>query len=267
MHAQNSDNFKKFQRYEAYETAFALKREGKIKHVGISFHDTAEVLEKILQTYPEIEVVQLQINYLDWKDEAVQSQKCYDVCVKYQKPVIVMEPVKGGSLVKLPEQAKAIFDALGSKSYASYAIRFAASHDNVMMVLSGMGSMAMMNDNISYMEDFKPLNDTELDAIEKVIAIFKQLNLIQCTACRYCVDGCPMRISIPDLFACFNAKVKFHDWNQNYYYNMVHTLNKGKAKDCIGCGKCERTCPQKLPIRDLLKDVSKEFDHTVSKNT
>lgn len=267
MHAQNREHFEKYKRCRAYEIAFQLKAEEKIKHVGISFHDTADVLEMILNEYPQIEVVQLQLNYLDWEDEAVQSKKCYDVCVKYNKPVIVMEPVKGGSLVNLPEEAKGILDSLQNGSYASYAIRFAASHKNVMMVLSGMGSIEMVKDNVSYMKDFIPLNQEELDSIQKVVEVFKTLNMIPCTACRYCVAGCPMHISIPDLFSCYNAKTKFHNWNADYYYNNVHTINKGKAKDCIACGKCEKICPQKLPIRDLLKDVSKEFDSTTSLNT
>lgn len=267
MHAQNSEHFEKFKKCKAYETAFQLKEEGKIRHVGISFHDTSDVLDQILEEYPQIEVVQIQLNYLDWNDAAVQSRKCYEVCVKHNKPVIVMEPIKGGSLVNLPPQAKEIFDELQNGSYASYAIRFAASHENVKMVLSGMSTLDNMHDNISFMKDFKPLNNSELEAIDKVVGIYKQLNVIPCTACRYCVDGCPKNISIPDLFSCFNAKTKFNDWNADYYYNCVHTLNKGRAKDCIECGKCEKICPQKLPIRSLLKDVSKQFDSTTSLNT
>lgn len=259
MHAQDKRIFEKFKRCQAYEEALELKKEGKIKHFGISFHDKAEVLDKILTEYPQVEVVQIQFNYVDYEDPSVESRKCYDVCVKHGKPVIVMEPVKGGSLVNLPEEAKKVFADLNGGSPASYAIRFAASFENVMMVLSGMGSMAMVEENTSYMKDFKPLDRRELEAIDKVRAIFRAQNLIPCTACRYCTDGCPKHILIPDLFACLNAMRAFKTWNVEYYYN-IHTTGHGKASDCIGCGKCEKSCPQHLPIRALLKDVAREFE-------
>lgn len=259
MHAQSRENFAHFKRCRAYEQALEFKAEGKIKHLGISFHDTADVLEQILSEYPQIEVVQIQLNYVDFDDPAVQSKKCYEVCRKFNKPVIVMEPVKGGNLVNLPEEAKKYFNELGTASAASYAIRFAASFDGIFMVLSGMSNMAQMNDNVSYMKDFKPLDERELKAVQSVCNVFKGMNLIPCTACRYCTDGCPKQISIPDLFACLNSKNIYHDWNADYY-SQVHTKNRGKASDCIKCGKCEKACPQHLPIRDLLKDVAKEFE-------
>lgn len=260
MHAQSKDKFEYFKKCRAYEQAMEFKAEGKIKHLGISFHDTAEVLEQILTEYPQIEVVQIQFNYVDYDDPAVQSRKCYEVCRKFNKPVIVMEPVKGGNLVNLPEHAKKYFDALGSASAASYAIRFAAGFDGIFMTLSGMSNMAQMTDNISYMKDFKPLNLQEMQAVVNVCSAFKTMNLIPCTACRYCTDGCPKKISIPDLFACLNTKNIYHDWNADYYYNSVHTAAGGKASDCIKCGKCEKACPQHLKIRDLLQDVAKEFE-------
>lgn len=260
MHAQGADNFKFFKNCNAYETAFALKEEGKVKHVGISFHDKAEVLEQILTEYPKVEVVQIQFNYVDYDDPAVESRKCYEVCRKYGKPVIVMEPVKGGNLVNLPEGAKSIFDGLGDASPASYAIRFAAGFEGIDMVLSGMGSYEQMIDNISYMKEFQPLNDNEMEAVRKVQEIFKGMNLIPCTACRYCEDGCPKGIAIPDLFAVMNTKQIYHDWNADYYYNNVHTAQGRKASDCIKCGKCEKACPQHLEIRRLLGDVAKEFE-------
>ena len=262
MHAQGAENFKFFKQCNAYETAFALKDEGKVKHVGISFHDRAEVLEQILSEYPQIEVVQIQFNYLDYEDPAVESRKCYEVCVKHEKPVIVMEPVKGGSLVNLPEDAKKVLEDLNGGSAASYAIRFAASFPGIHMVLSGMSDYEQMCDNLSYMKEFRPLNETELEAVGKVRAIIQGMNLIPCTACRYCVDGCPKKISIPDLFACMNTKQIYHDWNADYYYNVVHTANKGKASDCIKCGKCEKACPQHLEIRKLLEEVAMEFERS-----
>ena len=260
MHAQNADNFKKFKACRAYETAFALKAEGRIRHMGLSFHDRAEVLDKILTEYPQIEVVQIQFNYLDYDDIAVQSRKCYEVCRKHGKPVLVMEPVKGGSLVNLPEEAKKVLDDLHGGSPASYAIRFAAGFPGMMMVLSGMSDLEQMKDNLSYMRDFKPLNETELAAVNKVQEIFHKMNMIPCTACRYCVEGCPKQISIPDLFAIMNIKQLHHDWNADYYYEEVHTAPGRRASDCLKCGKCEKICPQHLPIRKLLEEVAKEFD-------
>ena len=260
MHAQNADNFKKFKACHAYETAFALKAEGRIRHVGLSFHDRAEVLDQILTEYPQIEVVQIQFNYLDYDDIAVQSRKCYEVCRKHGKPVLVMEPVKGGSLVNLPEEAKKVLDDLHGGSPASYAIRFAAGFPGMMMVLSGMSDLEQMKDNLSYMRDFKPLNETELAAVNKVQEIFHKMNMIPCTACRYCVEGCPKQISIPDLFAIMNIKQLHHDWNADYYYEEVHTAPGRRASDCLKCGKCEKICPQHLPIRKLLEETAKEFD-------
>lgn len=259
MHAQDKRIFQKFKRCQAYEEALKLKEEGKIKHFGISFHDKAAVLEQILTEYPQVEVVQIQFNYVDYEDASVESRKCYEVCRKYGKPVIVMEPVKGGSLVNLPDEAKKVFDDLHGGSPASYAIRFAAGFDGIMMVLSGMSNLAMVEENTSFMKNFVPLNDEEMAAVNKVRAIFRAQNLIPCTACRYCTDGCPKHILIPDLFACLNAMRAFKTWNASYYYD-VHTADHGKASDCIKCGKCEASCPQHLPIRQLLQDVAKEFE-------
>ena len=253
MHSQNRQLFAKYQACRAYETAFALRDAGKVRHVGISFHDSAEMLDEILTAYPALEVVQLQFNYLDYEDAAVQSRLCYEVCRKHGKPVIVMEPVKGGTLVNnLPAEAKEILDALKSGSYASYAIRFAASFEDICMVLSGMGNMEMMNDNISYMKDFVPLTDGERAAVDRVAQILRAEKKIPCTACSYCTEECPQQIPIPQIFACLNSKNKF--------YYRVHTANKKKASDCLACGKCEYICPQRLPIRDLLKEAAETLE-------
>ena len=259
MHAQDANSFQRYKALGCYETSLELLAEGKIKHFGISFHDKAAVLDQILTEYPQIEVVQIQLNYVDFDDPSVESGKCLEVCRKHGKPAIIMEPVKGGSLVQLPEDAKKVFDDLGGGSYASYAIRFAASQEGVIMTLSGMGNMDMMMDNLSYMTDFKPLDETESAAVAKVCEIFRNLGAVPCTGCRYCTEVCPQGIDIPSLFSLLNAKRIFNNWNTSYYY-MINTKEGTRAKDCLQCGACEGICPQHLEIRELLKEVSKEFD-------
>ena len=260
MHAMTTGHYKKFMRCNAFEIAKKLKSEGKIKHIGISFHDKAAVLHTILSEHPEIEVVQIQFNYADYDDPSVESGAVYEVCRKFGKPVIIMEPLKGGGLVNLPEEAKKIFDGLRGGSYASYANRYAAGFEGVMVVLSGMSAYEQLADNISYMKDFTPLSHEELEAVDKVRDIFKKQEIIPCTACRYCTDGCPKQIAIPDLLSCMNTKKQYpNDWNSDFYY-MVHTTNNGKASDCIGCGQCEQSCPQHLEISNLLKDVASVFE-------
>ncbi|MDO4961085.1 MAG: aldo/keto reductase [Eubacteriales bacterium] len=266
MHAQDGAIFEKYKKCNAYETALKLKEMGKIRHFGISFHDKADALDRILTEYPQVEIVQIQFNYVDYDDLSVESRKVYEVCEKHNKPVIVMEPVKGGNLVHLPEEAAKIFadlqkDNVEKLSNASYAIRFAASFPNICMVLSGMSDMEQMQDNVGYMENFKPLSEEELEAVWKVCDIFRSMNMIPCTGCHYCVldNDCPKKIQIPELFACYNEKKTFQNWNEDYYYHMILTRDHGKASDCIKCGKCEQICPQHLKIRDLLVDVAKIF--------
>jgi len=263
MHAQDRNNYQKYKRCQAYETALQLKAEGKLRHFGISFHDKAEVLDMILTEHPEIEIVQIQFNYVDYEDASVESRKVYEVCEKHGKPVIVMEPVKGGSLVNLPAEADRILRGLNGGSNASYALRFAASFPNMAMVLSGMSNMEQMEDNLSAMRDFVPLSEAEKEAVQKVCDIFRGLNLVPCTGCRYCVEEsqCPRGIRIPDMFSSLNAHEAFHNWNTGYYYNNVITgEGHGKASACIRCGKCEKVCPQHLPIRELLKKVAATFE-------
>lgn len=245
MHAMNARSHEKYQATHAYDVAQQLKAEGKIRHVGFSFHDTAEVLDKILTDRPELEVVQLQLNYLDWEDPEVQSRACYEVCVKHGKPVIVMEPVRGGRLANVPEQAQAL---MTGGSPASYAIRFAAGWDNVMMVLSGMSNMEQMRDNLSYMTDFKPLNEAEREIVARTCAMIQAQRRIPCTACEYCVAGCPAGINIPEVFACYNEKKRAE-------YKQL----EAKASACVACGACEAVCPQRLEIRELLNKVATKF--------
>ncbi len=261
MHAQDRNTYPHFQKTNAYEECLKLKKEGKIKHLGISFHDSSQMLEQILTEHPEVEIVQIQFNYADYESSSVQSRKVYEVCRKFNKPILVMEPVKGGGLVNLPEDGKKLIDDLnGSLSYASYAIRFAASFDGMYKVLSGMSSFEQLKDNVDYMKDFKPLNDNEMKAVLEIGEILRNIGGIPCTACRYCIEGCPMKILIPDLFSCLNSKKQFKDWNAGYYYNVYTTNGHGKASDCIKCGKCEKICPQHLEIRELLTKVSEAFE-------
>ncbi len=261
MHAQAKTNYQKFKDCKAYETAYEFKKEGLIKHFGISFHDKADVLDMILTEHPEVEVVQIQFNYLDYESASVESRKVYEVCVKHGKPVLVMEPVKGGSLVNLPKAADDILRALGGGSNASYALRFAAGFEQMAVVLSGMSNMEQMRDNISAMRDFKPLDEVERRAVDKVCEVFRGLNVIPCTACKYCIEEshCPKDILIPGVFSAYNVLEAFHDWNANFYYNNVLTQGHGAAGDCIKCGKCEKVCPQHLPIRQYLEQAKQRF--------
>ncbi len=261
MHAQNRNNFVKYCQCRAYEQAFELKKEGKIRHVGLSFHDTADILDRILTQYPAVEFVQIQLNYIDFEDPSVQSRKCYEVCRRHGKPVIVMEPVKGGTLANLPKEAESALHALGDGySPANYAIRFAAGFEGILTVLSGMSNVEQMEDNLRCMKEFRPLNAEEKRAIAHVGAVLKGKHLIPCTACRYCTDGCPRHIAIPDLFACLNAKQIYQERNADAEYRSITAEKSGKASACIGCGKCEKACPQHLPIRELLREAAKEFE-------
>lgn len=259
LHGLGEATYRQSEEMHAFEFVKQLKADGRVRHIGLSFHDKAELLDEILTRHPEMEYVQLQLNYIDWEDENVQSRKCYEVAAKHKKPVIVMEPVKGGSLARVPEEAEKLFKEHNSDlSAASWAVRFAASHDNVMMVLSGMSDMAQMKDNIGYMKDFKPLDSEETEIIGRVTEIIKNNIAIPCTACRYCIDECPKKIAIPDCFEIYNNLKRFGATQamvaMTYYGNLVE--KHGKASDCIKCGKCESRCPQHLPIRKYLEDVA-----------
>lgn len=253
MHAMSNDRFESYKKMQAVEECELLKAEGKIRHIGMSFHDKAEVLDKILTQWPQIEVVQIQFNYVDYEDDKVESRKCYEVCRKHGKPVLIMEPVKGGSLVNLPASAQKVFDRLEGGSNASYAIRFAAGFEGVIMVLSGMSTIGQAMDNIRFMADFQPLNDKEQAAVETVCAIFRNQELIPCTACRYCTEVCPQGIAIPELFACLNAKKQEN-------VSAEYPAGTTPASECIKCGQCETACPQNLNIRELLTVAAAELE-------
>lgn len=264
LHDVNVHSYETYKKYDCYEWLKEKKAKGLTRHIAMSFHDSADFLDKVLTEWPEIEFVQLQLNYLDWDSLGVQSRLCYETAVKHGKKVVVMEPVKGGTLAKLPERVETMFhEHSPAASNASWAIRFAASCPEVFMVLSGMSDMQQMLDNTSYMQDFKPLDDEERAIIKSAVDIINGTITVPCTGCSYCTDGCPMNIAIPKYFSLYNADKQESaekDWSSHgeYYYNL--TKNFGKASDCIGCGQCESVCPQHLPIRKYLKDVAGHFE-------
>lgn len=259
LHALGRDSYQYALEVGAFDYLRELKAEGKIKHMGFSFHDNAETLDKILTEQPDVEFVQLQINYLDWEDKGVQSRLCYEVAEKHGKPVIVMEPIKGGALANPPHAAeKLLKDANPDASCASWAVRFTASLPNVMVVLSGMSELWQVEDNVAYMDDFQPITDTERKVIEQVAEKIKFA--IPCTACRYCCDGCPMSINIPEIFAIYNEmKRDFRKKREaiDKYKELVKT--SGKADDCIGCEQCVNACPQHLDIPRLLAECAADL--------
>lgn len=259
LHALSKESYAKAQSFKAFEFAAQKKAEGKIKHVGFSFHDSAEVLDMILTEHPEVEYVQLQLNYLDWEDENVQSRKCYEVAVKHGKKVLVMEPVKGGALANISPQIEAFLKEHNpTASAASWAVRFAASLEHVVMVLSGMSNEAQVADNTSYMKDFQPLSEAEIKVLEQAAEMIRNDIAVPCTGCAYCVADCPKNIAIPEYFTMYNKIKRFQgvglNWEKMKYAKKAE--ERGKASDCIECGLCEAHCPQHLEIRRHLKDVA-----------
>ena len=255
LHNLGEQHTKYFDDFDLWNFVQKRKDEGLIKHVGFSFHDSADVLDKLLSDHPEMEFVQLQINYADWEDPIVESRKCYEVACKHGKPVIVMEPVKGGTLATPPEDVAEVFkNANPSASLPSWAIRYTASLDNVFMVLSGMSTIEQVEDNVSYMKDFKPLTAEELAVVEKAKDILAQYPTIPCTACAYCMKECPKQVAIYGTFEAYNVATVLNNipFGKNKYAWATVGHGWSKASECIKCGKCAKVCPQHINIPEEL---------------
>ena len=263
LHNLGESRTKAFDDFDMWSWIQEMKAEGKIKHIGFSFHSTPEELEEILNKHPEMEFVQLQINYADWENPAIKSRECYEVARKHGKPVIIMEPVKGGMLANPPEQVQKVFkEADPNASVASWAIKFAASLEGVITVLSGMSNIEQMEDNISYMKDFTKLSDKEEETINKAQEILKSIPLIPCTTCNYCAKVCPMHIGISGSFTAMNYLTLYNDMaaakHQEEWLVGGHGLKK--TSECIKCGRCEQACPQHIQIRKELEKVAEKLN-------
>ena len=263
LHNMGTNVYEKCRKYDAFGFVAKKKEEGRIKNIGMSFHDMPELLEEILSQYGDmLDFIQLQINYMDWEQPNVQSRRCLEIARKYGKPVTVMEPCKGGTLVNLPKEAEELLHrARPDASSASWAMRFAASQEGVTRVLSGMNTLEQVEDNAGTFLNFEPVTPEEQKIIDQVKEIIEKNTPIPCTGCAYCTHGCPKDIAIPQYFALYNniSRTTGSFSSQNVYYHNL-SLRHGKAGDCIGCGQCEKACPQHLPIRQYLKDVAGKFE-------
>ena len=261
LHALQDGNYKKYDEWHLWDYVKEMKEKGLIKHWGFSFHSTPDRLDEILTSHPDAEFVQLQINYADWNNPDVQSRACYEVARKHGKSIVVMEPIKGGTLANPP---KAVRDLLTSArpdlSVASWAIRFVASLDGIITVLSGMSTEEQMADNLSYMADFKPLSEDEKKVIKQAQDILDGIDSIPCTSCHYCTDGCPMQIPIPEIFSARNKQLIWEQKEAGQADYDKAVSNKGMASACIQCGQCEGVCPQHIDIINRLQDCAAAFE-------
>ena len=261
LHALTAGNVDKYEKYGLWDFVREKKADGTLRHVGFSFHDAPELLDKLLTDHPEVDFVQLQINYADWESPKVQSRRNYEVARAHGKQIVIMEPVKGGILAKPPEDVQALLkQAAPDASFASWAIRFAASLDGVLVVLSGMSNLEQMRDNLSYMTDFKPLDEKERAVLRKAQELMGASKTIPCTACHYCTEGCPQQIAIPDVFAAMNLRLGSGRLEEAGAAYAAATAAGGKASDCVKCGQCENACPQHLKITELLEDCAKALE-------
>ena len=264
LHNMGHNVYEKCREYDAFHFVKQKKDEGKIKNTGMSFHDTPELLERILSEYGDcLDFVQLQINYVDMEQPNVRGRECLEIANKYGKPITVMEPCKGGTLINVPKEAESLMKAYApNASAASWAMRFAASQQGVVRVLSGMNSVEQVLDNCGTFSPFKPLNEEENEIIRQVIDIINANTAVPCTACEYCTHGCPKKIAIPQYFAVYNSIMRTTGSysSQQVYYNNIALSGHGKAGECIKCGKCEQACPQHLPIREYLGQVAEKFE-------
>jgi predicted aldo/keto reductase-like oxidoreductase len=238
-----------------------LKEKGVVRYIGFSIHDNADALDKILTEHPEMDFIQFQLNYDDWESPTIQARKCHEVALKHEKPIVVMEPLKGGTLANPPESIVRIFKkANPNASLASWGIRYAASLGNIITVLSGMSDIDQMRDNVSYMENFIPLNQDEIAVIGEVREAIGKIRNVPCTACQYCVEGCPQNIPIHRIFGAYNRKLVYNDLRSAKGHYELEVVAKGKASDCIACGNCERACPQHIEIINNLKLVAQDLE-------
>jgi hypothetical protein len=261
LHALMENNYTKYDQYGIWDFANKRKEEGLIRHVGFSYHSGPQLLDRLLSEHPEVDFVQLQINYADWENPSVTSRANYEVARRHGKSVVVMEPVKGGTLANPPMEVQELFKGYHpDMSYASWAIRFVASLDGIITVLSGMSNVEQMEDNLSYMRDFKPLNEEEQKIIQQAQRIMGNSATIPCTSCHYCTDGCPKKIQIPEIFTAANKQLGNGQMAQaKESYQKVAT-NGHRASDCVNCKQCERACPQHLPITEYLKKCAGLFE-------
>ena len=260
LHALQAGNYKTYDKYHIWDFVKEQKEKGLIKHWGFSFHATPDILDEILTAHPDSEFVQLQLNYADWENPDVTSRENYEVARKHGKSIVVMEPVKGGALANPPKDVQKIFkEANPSASFASWAIRYAASLNGIITVLSGMSNIEQMQDNLSYMKEFKPLDANEQAAIRKAQEAMGGIKAIPCTACHYCTAGCPKKISIPEIFAARNKQLVWGQLEEGKADYEKAIQNAGSASDCIACGQCERACPQQLKVISHLADCASIF--------
>ncbi len=262
LHSVEDGNIDVYEKLDCFTWGVNKKKEGKIKHFGFSFHGSPELLTKVLDAHPEVEFVQIQLNYADWTNPVVRSGQLYEILHERNIPMIIMEPVKGGSLASLKPELEEKFKAVRPEaSIASWAFRFVASLPGVMTILSGMTHIDQMQDNISTFTNFEPLSEEERAVVDDVRSIMLNIPLIGCTSCRYCCDGCPMHISIPDVFRAVNTMTLYNEtFRPKSFYNGLVSSGSGRASDCIGCGQCESVCPQHLPIIDLMRDAAEKLD-------